>query len=133
MNDRAKLLGVAGERIASEYLEKQGYFIREKNVEISTKNLSGQIPVIAEKGDLTVFVAVKLRTSRKQGPSLNNISPAKLAKLRALGSVYSKKNKIPAEQQFRVDLVSIELTVGGDVGQLTHVQGEIEAGLEVVK
>ncbi len=32
-----------------------------------------------------------------------------------------------------MDLVSIELTVGGDVGQLTHVQGEIEAGLEVVK
>ena len=76
MNDRAKLLGVAGERIASEYLEKQGYFIREKNVEISTSDLSGQIPVIAEKGDLTVFVAVKLRTSRKMGPSLNNISPA---------------------------------------------------------
>ena len=64
MNDRAKLLGVAGERIASEYLEKQGYFIREKNVEISTSTLSGQIPVIAEKGDLTVIVAVKLRTSR---------------------------------------------------------------------
>ena len=133
MNDRAKLLGVAGERIASEYLEKQGYFIREKNVEISTSTLSGQIPVIAEKGDLTVIVAVKLRTSRKMGPSLNNISPAKLAKLRALGSVYAKKNKIPAEQQFRVDLVSIELTVGGDVGQLTHVKGEIEAGLEVAK
>ena len=45
MNDRAKLLGAAGERIAGEYLEKQGYFIRAKNVQIKTADLIGQIPV----------------------------------------------------------------------------------------
>ena len=126
MNDRAKLLGAAGERIAGEYLEKQGYFIRAKYVQIKTADLIGQIPVVAEKGDTTAIVEVKLRTSRKMGPSQNKISEAKLEKLKALATSFGKDNDIPPEQNFRIDLIAIELTVGGDVGQLTHIQGEVE-------
>lgn len=121
MTERSQLLGAAGERIASRYLEQHGYEVVDKNV----RRTEGEIDLVALKGDTLVFVEVKLRTSRKMGAAVQQISPIKGAKLRTLAEAYAADHpEYPGN--CRIDLVAIELTVGGDVGQLNHIENAIE-------
>ncbi len=116
------MLGQAGERIASEYLEKKGWEIVDRNV----SRREGEIDLVAIKDDTTAFVEVKLRTSRRMGAAVQQISAAKGARLRALAEAYwADHPELP--ENLRIDLIAIELTVGGDVGQLNHVESAIEA------
>ncbi|MSQ30776.1 MAG: YraN family protein [Dehalococcoidia bacterium] len=121
MNERSQRLGAAGERIASRYLEQHGYEVVDKNV----RRREGEIDLVALHGDTLVFVEVKLRTSRKMGAAVSAVSPAKGARLRQLAEAYSADHPdLPTT--LRIDLVAIELTVGGEVGQLNHVQNAVE-------
>lgn len=121
MTERSQMLGQAGERIASEYLEKQGWEVVDRNV----RRPEGEIDIVAIKDDTTAFVEVKLRTSRRMGSAVQQISPAKGARLRALAEAYwADHQELP--ENLRIDLIAIELTVGGDVGQLNHVEDAIE-------
>lgn len=116
------MLGQAGERIASEYLEKQGWEVVDRNI----RRPEGEIDIVAIKDDTTAFVEVKLRTSRRMGAAVQQISPAKGARLRALAEAYwADHQELP--ENLRIDLIAIELTVGGDVGQLNHIESAIEA------
>ncbi len=122
MTERTRLLGEAGERIASKYLEDKGFHILERNV----RRPEGEIDLIALEGEALVFVEVKLRTSRRMGAAIQQISPAKAARLMQLAEGYHAEHpELPAD--LRIDVVAIELTVGGDVGQLNHVRNAIEA------
>lgn len=115
------MLGQAGERIASEYLEKKGWEIVDRNV----RRAEGEIDLIAIKDDTTAFIEVKLRTSRRMGAAVQQISTAKGARLRALADAYwAEHQELP--ENLRIDLIAIELTVGGDVGQLNHIESAIE-------
>ena len=121
VNERSQRLGAAGERIASRYLEQHGYEVVDKNV----RRREGEIDLVALHGDTLVFVEVKLRTSRKMGAAVSAVSPAKGARLRQLAEAYSADHPdLPTT--LRIDLVAIELTVGGEVGQLNHVQNAVE-------
>ena len=85
----------------------------------------GEIDLVALQGETLVFVEVKLRTSRKMGAAVQAVSPAKGARLRELAEAYSADHpELPPN--LRIDLVAIELTVGGEVGQLNHVQNAVE-------
>jgi putative endonuclease len=115
------MLGQAGERIASEYLEKKGWEIVDRNV----RRAEGEIDLVAIKDDTTAFIEVKLRTSRRMGAAVQQISTAKGARLRTLADAYwSEHQELP--ENLRIDLIAIELTVGGDVGQLNHIESAIE-------
>lgn len=120
MTERSQLLGAAGERIAARHLEQHGYTVLDRNVRRS----EGEIDLVALKGETLVFVEVKLRTSRKMGAAIQQISPAKGAKLRTLAEAYSAEHP-EYPRDLRIDLVAIELTVGGDVGQLNHIENAI--------
>lgn len=121
MTERSQMLGKAGERIASEYLEKQGWEIVDRNV----RRAEGEIDLVAIRDDTTVFVEVKLRTSRRMGAAVQQISAAKGARLRTLADAYwAEHSELP--ENLRIDLIAIELTVGGDVGQLNHVENAID-------
>ena len=56
-------LGKIGENLASEYLEKQGYLILERNFACR----QGEIDIIAKDEKEFVFVEVKTRKSLKFG------------------------------------------------------------------
>ncbi len=63
--------------------------------------------------------------ARKMGAAVQAVSPAKGARLRQLAEAYSADHPgLPSN--LRIDLVAIELTVGGEVGQLNHVQNAVE-------
>lgn len=116
------MLGKAGERIATEYLEKRGWEVVDRNI----SRREGEIDLVAIKGDTTAFIEVKLRTSRRMGAAVQQISAAKGARLLALAEAYwADHQELP--ENLRIDLIAIELTVGGDVGQLNHIESAIEA------
>lgn len=99
-------LGVLGEKLAADYLEKNGYTIVDKNVRMS-KN---EIDIIAEDDSFLVFVEVKTRSVQHEGSSLYG-SPAR--------AVDSKKrsNTVKAaidylrinytEKQPRIDVIEV--------------------------
>ena len=70
-----KKMGMLGEKIASQYLEKEGYFIIEKN--FSCKQ--GEIDIIAKdtKSKELVFLEVKTRTNYKYGKPVEAVDEKK--------------------------------------------------------
>ena len=65
-------LGVLGERLAADHLEKNGYKILDRNVRMSRN----EIDIIAEDDSFIVFVEVKTRSVQHEGSSLYG-SPAR--------------------------------------------------------
>ena len=77
MNNREK--GIYGESLVEEYMKKNEYRIIEKNYRAG-KN---EIDIIAVKGDVIVFVEVKLRNNRLFGmgyDALNHIKKRNIVK-----------------------------------------------------
>ncbi|MPZ99332.1 MAG: YraN family protein [Dehalococcoidia bacterium] len=122
MTDRTRRLGEAGERLAADYLQNQGYRIVERNV----RRREGEIDLIAVQDNGTlVFVEVKLRRSSRTGGAIQSISPAKEARLRTLAEAYIAEHP-DLPEDLRIDVVAIDLTVSGEVGKLQHIQNAVE-------
>jgi putative endonuclease len=121
MTDSRRRVGDAGERLAADYLQRQGYEIVDRNV----RRKEGEIDLVAVKDGTLVFIEVKLRRSGRAGSAIQQISPAKHARLRELAEAYAADHpELPAN--LRVDVVAIDLTVSGEVGKLHHVRSAVE-------
>lgn len=120
-NDPRRRVGNAGERLAADYLTKQGYDIVDRNV----RRREGEIDLVAIDEGTLVFVEVKLRRSGRAGAAIQQISPAKHARLRELAEAYAADHPdLPSA--LRIDVVAIDLTVSGEVGKLHHIRSAIE-------
>jgi putative endonuclease len=96
--------GKEGEKIASAYLEKNGYEI----IEINFRCPIGEIDIVAkEKNDL-VFVEVKTRKSIALGYPEQAVGIRKQKKMSQLALWYMQKRKI-ADTNARFDVVAITL------------------------
>ena len=96
--------GKEGEKIAAEYLKKNGYQI----IEINYRCPIGEIDIIAkEKNDL-VFVEVKTRKSIELGYPEQAVGMRKQKKMSQLALWYLQKRKI-ADTNARFDVVAITL------------------------
>ena len=105
-----KFLGRAGELKAVDFLKKEGY----KIVKTNYKTALGEIDVIAEYGEYTVFVEVKTRTNDEFGSPSEAVNSKKREKYYKVASEYllrNKKNDTPC----RFDVVEIEN------GQINHI------------
>lgn len=81
-------IGYEYEKIAGEYLEKQGYEIIEYNF----YSRSGEIDIIAKHEGYLVFVEVKYRKDSSSGHPLESISFAKQKSICKCALYYMKKN-----------------------------------------
>lgn len=104
-------VGLVGERLAAEFLKKKGYRVLDRNY----RRPWGEIDIIARALDGTlVFVEVKTlrRPLDKEGllPE-DNVTAAKLMKLRRTGQLYAAGNKelVADSRGWRIDLVAVEL------------------------
>lgn len=93
--------GRNGEAAAKQYLQRQGYRIICQNWRY--KHL--EVDLIAEEGDILVFVEVKTRTSHAYGMPYEAVDYAKQARLVRAANHYIAAKKYGGEIRF--DVVSI--------------------------
>jgi putative endonuclease len=94
-------LGAEGERIAQEFLIKQGMIIRETNWRIGHL----EIDIIAETPGRLHIVEVKSRTSDEKFDPLLSITPKKIRNLVAAANAYLNYTKLDIDVQFDVMLI----------------------------
>lgn len=99
-NPTAKL----GEDKASEYLQKLGFKILERNY----RRTYGEIDIIALEKDILCFIEVKARTSDQFGSPLESITPWKLKSLIKTAQYY-KMTKPNLPEALRIDAISVIL------------------------
>lgn len=114
-NERQKL-GRWGEQLAAEYLESQGYKLLERN----WRCRRGEIDLVAQAGDVLVFVEVKTRRGRNYGTPEEAITSYKSKRLLELSQRYLLERDLD-DVEWRVDLVAVELDRQGTLLRCEHV------------
>ena len=102
-----KEFGNTGEDIATEYLEKQGYIILERNFYCK----QGEIDIIAKDKNEVVFVEVKSRSDVGQGLPSEAVTKQKIKHLCRTAKYFLYKNKM-FNEFIRFDVVEILIKSG---------------------
>jgi putative endonuclease len=95
-------LGRRGEKVAALWLEKQGYTILDRN----WRCRSGELDLVVRRGETTVFVEVKTRTSVAFGHPFEAITPVKAGRLRRLAAEWCATHD-EAVGRLRIDAVAV--------------------------
>ena len=102
MTATTKNLGNAGENFAARYLEQHGYKILEKNFRVR----SAEIDIIAQIGDVIVFVEVKTRSNIRHGLPAEAVNFRKQKKIIKAASVFLQDEKY-FDSPCRFDVIEI--------------------------
>ena len=115
-------IGRAGEAAARDYVTADlGYEIVETNF----RTREGEIDIIAKSDSTLIFFEVKTRTNQKFGSGVEQISARKAQRLQITSLRYLEKSR-EFEVDWRIDLLSIQMTKSGQVVQIEHIQNAIE-------
>jgi len=107
-------IGNRGEDLAVAHLEAKGYTVLALNFR-SGKN---EVDVIAQQGDLIVFVEVKTRTSSFFGEPFHAVSRDKQRRTIAAANAYMEKHGVMLEARF--DIISI--IINQDRHRIDHLE-----------
>lgn len=110
-----KRLGAWGENVAATYLESQGYSLIARN----WRCRGGEIDLIAQAGDVLLFVEVKTRRGRDMGTPEEGLTPAKSRKLIMLAETYLAEHELDVD--WRIDLIAVELDKAGKLLRCEHI------------
>jgi len=112
--------GILGEKLAQNYLKKQGYRILETNYRCP----HGEVDIIARHKDFLVFIEVRTKKSLDFGSPEESITPVKKERLRATALHYRQThNDIPP--LWRIDAVAIELDQKGKPSRIELFENAI--------
>ena len=106
--------GILGEKLARDFLKKQGYRIIETNYRCP----EGEIDIVARHKDTLVFVEVRTKRSLDFGSPEESITPAKRGRMRAT-AFYYRQNHDRLPPLWRIDVVAVEL---GEKGSLSRIE-----------
>jgi putative endonuclease len=113
-------VGILGEKLARDFLGKNGYHILETNYRCP----QGEIDIIARHKDTLVFVEVRTKRSRQFGSPEESITPAKMERLRALSAHYwQNHDNLP--QLWRIDVIAVELDRNQKVSRIELIENAI--------
>ena len=121
MTDRRRALGRAGETLAARELQRRGYRILARNWRCSI----GEIDLVAEQGEVLVFVEVRTRRGSQHGTPQESITPAKQAKLIELAQTYLQENEID-DRDWRIDVAAVELSPRGKLLRIDVIENAVE-------
>lgn len=121
MPTRRAQMGQRGEAMARGFLQERGYHILESNYRCSY----GEIDIIAQDGDQTVFVEVRTRLSTAYGTPEESLTPAKQQHLLATSQEYLQRHDM-GEADCRIDLVSIRLGAGSQGPRIDHLRHAVQ-------
>lgn len=98
-----KILGDLGESLAVDYLEKAGLKIIRRNYRCP----KGEIDIIAQDGEVLVFIEVRGRTSDIRGCPEESITPQKMQRLMHTLAYYLLERGYRQWPAVRLDLLAI--------------------------
>lgn len=110
-------VGRHGETVVARRLEDEGWQVLARN----WRTARGEIDIVALDGDAAVAVEVKTRRSAVCGSPLEAVTPAKVARLRALLGAWLAQQERSFDS-VRIDVVAVTLPAAG-AAQLEHVRG----------
>lgn len=115
-------VGQIGEDLAVKHLVKHGFRILERNA----RRPWGELDIVARKGDLLTFIEVK--TLVKQNGFTEGLTPEdeltfhKIRKFQKAILMYFKENRIDLNQEWRGDLIAIDLNPDLSLSDLRHIE-----------
>ena len=107
--------------MARGFLLERGYRILESNYRCSY----GEIDLIAQDGDQTVFVEVRTRLSTAYGTPEESLTPTKQRHMLAASQEYLQQHNM-SEADCRIDLVSIRLGAGSQGPRIDHLRHAVQ-------
>ena len=106
--DARQTLGILGEDLACEELQRRGYAITARRY----RTRFGEIDIVAQDGATLVFVEVKARQGRRCGTAAEAVTPWKQQKVANMAGDYLARfaaSGVPC----RFDVVAIDFDGGG--------------------
>jgi putative endonuclease len=123
--DRRRALGLRGEQLAAEHLQRLGYDVLARNV----RTRHGEIDIIARDRAVLVFVEVKTRRERSpEGPvePLSGIHPLQRLRLRRLAGAWlaagGGKQDAVRFTEIRFDAVGVTVDGAMRLLRLDHIE-----------
>ena len=117
MSHNSKMLGIFGEDLASDYLEKSGFKILERNYRCPL----GVIDIVAKEHKTLVFVEVKTRKSDRHGSPLEAIGVQKQKQVLRAVKYYLKEKRFN-HGPLRIDVVGVLTGGSSDDTQINHIR-----------
>jgi putative endonuclease len=115
---RAKdAVGAYGERVAVDFLVRQGMTLIERNWRCS----SGEIDAVLQEGETIVFTEVKTRRGLGYGTPAEAVGYAKQSRLRRLAAIWLAQSQ-QRTPEIRFDLVSV-LPQRSGAADIEHIRG----------
>ena len=112
--------GIAGEKLAKDFLKKRGYRILETNYRCP----EGEIDIVAKDKDCLVFIEVRTKTSQEFGSPEESITPGKKERMRATASYYCQSHSnLPS--LWRIDVVAVELEQKGKLSRIELIENAV--------
>lgn len=117
MTNHNQRVGAWGEETAVSYIAKRGFQIIARNI----RTPYGEIDIIAQQGDVTIFVEVKTLTSSKNFFPEHNITSRKQEHMLHAAEHYAAEHDI---NHWQIDVISIEGKPGMEP-LVTHFENAI--------
>ncbi len=119
MTNTRQRLGHWGETLAANYLTEKGYLLLERNA----RTPHGEIDLVTRRGDVTVFVEVKTRSSTVFGNPENAITPLKKAHLLAAAEAYLQQHP-ELDGDWQIDVIAIHRPQNAPV-EIIHFENAV--------
>jgi len=101
--------------------QELGYKIAETNF----RTREGEVDIVATDNGTWVFIEVKTRSNHGFGSGVEQISTRKAQRLQATAQRFLSENDL-YDVNWRIDLLSIEMSRSGRVGNIKHIPSAIE-------
>jgi len=120
-NNLRHQLGITGEQLAAEHLERLGYRILERNY----RTRWGELDIVAFDGRTLAFCEVKTRRAGgRAGSPLEAVSPTKQAQVRKIaGRWLVERRERPYAEVLRFDAIGVSFDAADRLVSLEHVEG----------
>jgi putative endonuclease len=119
--DPRRLFGQEGESAAEQYLKNKGYRIVTRNLRSSV----GELDLIAEDGQVLVFVEVKARRTDAFGGAIHAVHQRKQDKLIRLAAQYLARHHLK-NRLCRFDVVLLQGGANTGTAQIEHIENAFE-------
>ncbi|MBI2450918.1 MAG: YraN family protein [Parcubacteria group bacterium] len=121
MQNQKSELGKFGEDFSVQYLENHNYKILDRNYRLKF----GELDIVAQKGKTVVFCEVKTRIKNDFASPEDNVNFKKQKKLIRLAELYLIKNKYPQNQEWQIDIISIDVDRQSKKSEIRHLEQAI--------